>query len=65
MSKKPSKIPSMIGFKADKEYLDMINELVKYYEKESRVKVKISSSDILRHAVKELYERKIMNKENK
>lgn len=59
-----SKIPTMIGFKADEEYMNMIKELVKYFEEESRLNLKISSSDVLRYAIKELYEDKILNKKN-
>lgn len=57
--------PTMIGFKADDEYIKMINDLVKYFEEESKLKVKISSSDVLRHAIKELYKSKILDKKDK
>jgi hypothetical protein len=57
---------SIIGFKADKEHIEMIQELIKAFESEfvnSPIQVKVSSSDVLRYAVRELYNRKVRLKE--
>lgn len=59
------KKPSIIGFKADEKYTNMIEELIKYFEKESSLNVTITYSDVLRYAVEELYRQKITLKRYK
>lgn len=60
------KSPSVVGFKPSSEDNKMIAELIQFLDKSISIPgVKVTASDVLRMAIKELYTAKISNPKNR
>jgi hypothetical protein len=62
VKKEEKKSPKTVGFKPIGDDLSMIGDLVEFYQKSiDIVGVKVSASDVLRNALKDLHAAKIGN----